>query len=389
MKICGFAKPVRATALILILAASAPARAELAVSANDAKVTLDNGQVKVVPNPPPDTVTIIDLGKSPPQKLAEIQVPASVVGPPLSVAVAPDESIALVTASSRVDPKDPTKQTGDNKLSVIDLKSAPPRVIATLEAGDGASGVSINRAGTLALVANRNEGTVSVFKIEGKTVAPAGKVKVGDEKSGPSHVAIAPDGRSALVTRDGDHGITVLKIEGNQVEATARTFHAGLRPYAVDISADGRVAVVGNVGRGQGDSDTVSVIDMVASPPRTVETVTVGQTPECVKLSPDGKMLAVVIHNGTNRPTNSPFYNSNGKLLLFSVKGTSLTKLAEAPIGHWSQGIAFSSDSKTLLVQNMIEKDIQVFRIEDGKLRDTGQRIALPGGGAGLRTAEK
>jgi DNA-binding beta-propeller fold protein YncE len=238
-------------------------------------------------------------------------------------------------------------------------------------------------------VANRNEGTVSVFAIRGKTVTPAGKVKVGDEKSGPSHVAISPDGRTALVTREGDHGLTLLKIEGSQVEATARTFHAGLRPYGVDISPDGRVAVVANVGRGQGDADTVSVIDMAASPPRTVETVTVGQGPEGIKLSPDGRMLAVVIHNGTNRPTNSPFYNPSGKLLLFSVKGTGLSKLAEAPIGRWSQGIAFSSDSNTLLVQNMVEKDIQVFRIEDGKLRDTGQRITLPGGGAGIRTAEK
>jgi len=43
---------------------------------------------------------------------------------------------------------------------VIDLKSSPPRILATLQAGAGAAGVSINRAATLALVANRNEGTV-------------------------------------------------------------------------------------------------------------------------------------------------------------------------------------------------------------------------------------
>lgn len=388
MRTCGFARLLTAHALLLLIL-SAPSWAELAVSANDAKVVLDNGQVKVVPNPPPDTVTILDLGKSPPLKVAEIPVPASVVGPPFSVAVAPDESIALVAASSRVDPKDSTKQAPDNKLSVIDLKSSPPRVIATLEAGEGASGVSINRAGTLALVANRNEGTVSVFTVSGKDVAPAGKVKVGDEKSGPSHVAITPDGRAALVTRDGDHGLVLLKIEGSRVEVTARTFYAGLRPYGVDISSDGRIAVVANLGRGQGDADTVSVIDMAASPPRTVETVTVGQAPEGIKLSPDGRMLAVVLHNGSNRPADSPFYNQNGKLLLFAVKGTSLSKFAEAPIGRWSQGVAFAADSKTLLVQNMVEKNIQVFRIADGQLRDTGERIALPGGGAAIRTAEK
>ena len=51
-----------------------------------------------------------------------------------------------------------------------------PKVVATLQAGMGASGVSINKAGTLALVANRDEGTVSIFAINGSTVTPAGKV---------------------------------------------------------------------------------------------------------------------------------------------------------------------------------------------------------------------
>jgi hypothetical protein len=40
------------------------ASAQLAVSANDGKVRLDNGVVKTVPNNP-DTVAIIDLGADP------------------------------------------------------------------------------------------------------------------------------------------------------------------------------------------------------------------------------------------------------------------------------------------------------------------------------------
>jgi hypothetical protein len=52
-----------------------------------------------------------------------------------------------------------------DKLSVIDLKVKPPTVIATLESGLGAAGVSINNAGTLALVANRSEGTYSRSRV--------------------------------------------------------------------------------------------------------------------------------------------------------------------------------------------------------------------------------
>jgi hypothetical protein len=68
------------------------------------------------------------------------------VGPPSSVAVAPDESFALVTGAMKLDPADPAKAIPDDKLTVIDLKSSPPKILATLQAGAGAAGVSINRS---------------------------------------------------------------------------------------------------------------------------------------------------------------------------------------------------------------------------------------------------
>lgn len=385
--------PVRTSLLLPLLlvglALPSSAEAQLAVSSNDNKVTLDNGAVKVVPNPAPDTATIIDLGATPPRVVAEISVPGSVVGPPLSVAIAPDQSLALITSSMKIDPADRTKQVPDNRLSVVDLRASPPAVIATLEAGKGAAGVSINRQGTLALVANRAEGTVSVFTIQGKSVAPAGIVRIADDKSGPSHVAFTPDGKTALLTRDGDSMISILAVDGTKVEYTKRDLSAGLRPYGMDISADGSVAVVANIGRGGGDNDTVSVIDLRASPIRVVETVTVGQTPEGIILSPDGKLCAVQVMNGSNKPRESPFHAANGKLLLYRVEGTRLVPLAAAWVGRWSQGIAFSADSRTILVQNMVEKEIQIFRWDGSALQDTGQRIKTNGGPAAIRTAPR
>ncbi len=370
------------------VAAATIAHAELAVTANDNKVVLVNGATRVVSNPAADTVTILDLAVSPPRVVAEIQAPASVVGPPLSVALTPDERLALVTAAMKVDPADPTKQAADNRLSVIDLRATPPRVIATLETGKSPAGLSINRQGTLALVANREEGTVSVFTIQGQTVAPAGKVMIAGEKSGVSHVAFTPDGKTALVTRDGDDRISVLSVDGTKVEYTKRDMYAGLRPYGLDIAANGAFAAVANIGRGGGDHDTISLIDLRARPPRVVETVTVGQTPEGIKVSPDSSTVAVVMMNGSNKAKDSPVYNDNGKVVLFRVSGTSLAKVAEAPIGHWSQGVAFSADGRTILVGNMVEKDVQVFAWDGSTLRETA-RIKVNGGPAAVRTAEK
>jgi DNA-binding beta-propeller fold protein YncE len=379
---------VFAFVLTAVLSVATAANAQLAVTSNDNKVMLDNGTVKIVQNPAPDTVTIIDLKASPPRVLAEIAAPGSVVGPPLSVALTPDESLALVGSSSKIDPADSTKTVPDTRISVIDLKVSPPAVIATLEAGKSAAGISINRQGTLALVANRSEGTVSVFSISGKTVSPVGKVTVADEKSGTSHATFTPDGKMALVTRDNDHKISVLKIDGTNVEYTKRDINAGLRPYGIDISSKGDFAAVANIGLGQGDADTVSLIDVRATPPRVVETVSVGQTPEGIKVSPDGRYVAVVVMNGSNKPKESPFYGDHGKLVILRAANMRLTKVAEAPLGHWSQGAAFSPDGKTILVGNMVEKDVQVFAFDGRALKEVG-RIKVNGGPAAVRTAEK
>jgi YVTN family beta-propeller protein len=375
--------------LLVVLTTAALAEAQLVVSANDNKLILVNGVATVAQNPAPDTVAIIDLKVSPPKLVAEIDAPASVVGPPLSVAITPDESLALVTSAMKINPSDPTKQIPDNRLAVIDLKASPPVVIAQLETGKSPAGLSINRQGTLALVANRADGTVSVFSIKGKTVSPVATVTIADDKSGVSHVAIAPDGKSALVTRDGDHKLSLLSIDDTKVEYTKRDLAAGLRPYGVDINASGAIAVVANIGLGGGDNDTISVIDMKARPPRVIDTITVGQTPEGILFSPDGKLCAVVTMNGSNKPKDSPFFADNGKLLLYRVEGPKLTRVGEAPIGHWSQGVAFASDGRTILVQNMVEKEIQVLTWDGTSLKDSGHRIKVKGGPAGIRAADK
>jgi DNA-binding beta-propeller fold protein YncE len=375
-------------AMALALAAPAAARAELALSANDNKVVLDNGAIRVARDPAPDSLSIIDLSSSPPRLRGEIQVPASVAGPPLSVAVAPNERLALVTASQRHDPADPTKLVPGNGMAVVDLSSNPPRVSATVATGSGPAGVSINRAGTLALVANRAEGTVSVYRIkDGTTVQPAGKVEIGPVSSEVSHVAFTPDGRHALVTRYGDHMVNVLTIDNDKVAKTNREITTGVRPYGLSVSPDGRWAVVANLGRGTGDADTVSLIDLGREPWRVVDTISVGQMPEGIQASPDGRFAAVTVMNGSNKPPGSPFHGP-GLVRMLRIADGRMSIVSEARVGTWAQGVAFSADGRTLLVGNMVEREVQVLRVsEEGKLADTGTRLGVSGGPAALRTA--
>jgi DNA-binding beta-propeller fold protein YncE len=360
--------------------------AQLAVSSNDGKATLVNGVYTVPSNPADDTVTIIDLSVSPPQVIAELKAPSSVAGPPQNVAIAPDESFALVASSMKLNPADPTKIISDNRLSVIDLKARPPAVFATLEAGLGATSIAINRAGTLALVANRNEGTVSVFTIDGKTLTASGKIDFGDPKSGPSGVAFSPDGKLVLVTRDGDHRISVLSVDGTKVEDTKRVMTGGFRPYAVQISPKGDIGVVGNQGANAGDIMTINVIDLKGKAPRIVHTVDVGQYVEGLVFSNDGNFLAVIAQDGSSVAPSHPFHNENGLVVVFSVNGTNLTKVAEAKIGRWPQGVAWSRDGKTLLAQNMVENSLSVLSFDGKSLKVTGE-IKVKGGPEGLATS--
>jgi len=377
---------LRSIVLLTSLAAAA-ARAEFAVAATDNKLILVDGARRVLASHAPDTFDLIDLSARPPRLVAEIPVPTSVIGPPLSLAVAPDEKLALDTSCMKVDPQDPTKQTADDRLSVIDLTTNPPRVIATLQTGLGPAGVAINRQGTLALVANRAEGSVSIFALAGPVVTPQGKLVIGNAASALASVAFTPDGKQALVSRDGDDLVTFLAVDGSRVTRTGRDLrtglHPGARPYGLDITRDGRTAVVANDGEG-----TISVIDLRGEP-RVAQTLRVGPTPEGIKLSPDGTLCAVIVENNSDKAKAAPAFNDFGLLEIFRVADGRLTPAGEAHIGHWSQGVAFSTDNRVLLVCNMVEKNLQVFAWDGATLRDTGQPLVLGGGPVAVRTADR
>jgi DNA-binding beta-propeller fold protein YncE len=361
-----------------------PAFAEIAVVSNDGRATLVDGVQTVVPSPKPDTVSVLDLAGGQAKVLFTVEAPGSAVGPPFSVAVSSDEKFALVAAAMKLDPADATRQVADNRISVLDI--AQKKIVQTVSAGKSPSGLSFNRAGNLVLVANRGDGTVSVFSFAGGQLSPVSVVKVGDEKSGPSHVAITADGRTALVTRDGDHNVVVLAIDGTSVTLTDRVVRSGIRPYSIDITPQDDLAVVGDLGTSTGDNNTVSFIDLKHGPAHVVNSITVGQTPEGLKLSPDGRLLAVAINNGSNLSPKSPFYADHGLLQVWRRDGTSLTKITEAPIGRWSQGVAWSANGRMLVTQSMLDKVIQPFAF-DGKSLKALPPIQLEIGSAAIRTA--
>lgn len=372
--------------LLLAAAMSIPAlaaRADIAISSNDAHTILVNGVPSPAQNPLPDTISVIDLKTYPPKIIATANVPGSVAGPPMAVAIAADESWAVVTGATKLDAAAPGGLSLDHKVSVIDLTTNPPAVVQTLTAGAGGAVVRFTPDEKLVLVANRGAGTVSIFTVKDRRLEPAGTLDTGNPKSGPSGLVILPDGKRALLTRDGDHLINLLHIDGTQVTIDPRPITSGLAPYSIDINKTGTLAAVGNMGRSNGDFDTVQLIDLATTPFRVVFSVAVPPSPEGVKFSPDGRFLAIGSQNGSNKPEGFAFRSPQGLLTMFSVEGSTLREVAQAPIGGWSQGFAFSRDGQTLLAQSMVGRGIDVFRF-DGRVLTRGAPIKVDGGAASI-----
>ncbi len=358
----------------------AVAHADIVLSSNDGHTVVDEkGTLIAPPKPMPDTVSIIDVSHYPPKIKDTIEVPGSVVGPPMAVWVAPDESWAIVTSATKADPQGTNGISPDDRVSVIDLKASPPKIVQSLTSGPGATMVRVSPDGTLALIANRAEGTVSIFTVKDKRLTSAGKLDTGNKASLPSSIVFLHDGKTALLTRSGDNMVNVLHVDGTNVTIDPRPITTGMSPYTMDINAAGTLASVSNMGRGDGDLDTVSLIELTKAPYRVVATVGVPSGPEPQKFSPDGKFLAVGSQEGTTKP-HSPFHQEHGRVTLFAVDGETLKKVAEAPIGKWAEGLAFSRDGKTIMVQSMYERNIDVLRW-DGHSLTVGAPLAIKDAG--------
>jgi DMSO/TMAO reductase YedYZ molybdopterin-dependent catalytic subunit len=75
-------------------------------------------------------------------------------------------------------------------------------------------------------------------------------------------------------------------------------------------------------------------------------------------------------------------------LRVFGLTNKTLAPIAEARVGHWCQGTAWSRDSRTVLVQCMVEREILVFGFDGKRLSPAGS-IKVNGGPAGIRTASR
>jgi len=375
--------------LVTALAAWPPAAlADLMVVGNDEKVVFDAEGNRTFVAPGKDTISIVDItDREAPKILVSFPLMNSIFGPPTNLAITPDERLAIVANSvDWVQDGANWKPAPDNKLYVFDLKASPPKQIATVEVGKQPSGLAINRAGDLALIANRNDKSISVLSIQGNEVKLIDTVTMGDEVAS---VAITPDGKRALATKFPAHKIALLEINGQKVTYTKHDMPVGLWPYNIGVTPDGKIGISadnGNAGAPDGHVDTVSIIDLESTPPRVIDRVVVGDAPEGFAISPTGDVAVAVLLGGASAPKTMWFNTKrNGSLAVLKIDGKKVTKVDEVEVGGLPEGVVFSHDGKYLYVGNYTDRDVSILKVEGTRITDTGKKLKLPGQPASMR----
>ena len=380
-----------AAAIGLVACTTAPmqtGKPEYMVVGIDNKTTWGTDGKLQLSAPGKDVVTIVDIGTDPanPKIVANLPLANSIFGPPTNLAITPNGQLALVADSVEYAADGAGWKSGpNNKLHVIDLTTNPPRLIDTVAVGRQPSGMSINRAGNLALIANRADNSISVLSIEGKQVKLIDTVAIGEHVA---HVVFTPDGRRALAGKFPGHKVALLEVNGQKVTYTKRDLAVGLWPYNVDVTPDGRLALTadnGNNGGSDGNIDTVSVIDLEANPARVIDKVVVGDAPEGLAVSPTGKLAVAILLRGSNNATTEFFYNRNGSVAVLKIDGKKVTKVGEVEVRGLPEGAVFSPDGRWLYVGNYMDSDISVLRVDGDTVTNTGTLLKLPGKPASMR----
>src|SRR6202011_3017141 len=162
-------------------------------------------------------------------------------------------------------------------------------------------------------------------------------------------VAIPPDGKRALAAKAAANKVALLSINGGKVTYDKRDLPGGIFPFNIAVTPDGKLALTADTGNGgspDGNVDTVSVIDLEAAPPRVIDHVTVGDSPEGLAISPKGDLAVAIELRGSNMARTAFFHHSAGAVTALKIDGKKVAKTGEISVGGLPEGAVFSPDGQ-------------------------------------------
>ncbi|OAM89411.1 lactonase family protein [Termitidicoccus mucosus] len=356
--------------------ASAEGLAQAIVIANDDAVIYNSrGESGIRTDAGPGSVTAVVFSGEIPRVATVADIPASLTGAPVSIALHPGRPLVIVTSAMRqVVDAGKAKQEPDNRVSLLRLEDGVLTRIAALEVGSQPSGVSFSPDGSLAYVANRNEGSVSVIEVSENAMKERARVTLAAKEASLAHMQLSPNGTRALATLNNTNEILFMTIDPQGVPVVTQRIKAGKGPYAARFSPDGRVAVVAHIW-----SDEVVFFSVGGGGLHETGRVKTARIPEGIDISRDGEWLAVNCLGGFGVvDTAHPEFGKTGRVYLLQREGDRYVPRDDLPVPDGPQFAVFTPSGKHLAVAGTGSKKLRLFDCADGRLRPAHIDINLP-----------
>jgi YVTN family beta-propeller protein len=224
------------------------------------------------------------------------------------------------------------------------------------------------------------------FAGDGRSCAPAPFVTFESGQVRP--LALAPDGSRLYAVNTPDDRLEIFDVDANGDLVHAASVPVGLEPVAVAAHADGhQVWVVNHL------SDSVSVVDVAATPPHVVRTLLVGDEPRDVVFAGPGGSRAFVTAAHRGQTSGVPLVDlttagiGRADVWVFDTgdPGTPLTKLTL--FGDTPRALATSPDGNTVYAA-VFESGNRTATLSEGLVCDGGAAappcsvagVPMPGG---------
>jgi serine/threonine-protein kinase len=256
-----------------------------------------------------------------------------------------------------------------------------PTVGQTVPANSTPGYMEIAPNGRFAYIANRELGVLSIFDTTRNAVT--GTIKVAE--GGPQFVSFAPDGKRAYVSIfNNARTVNVVGVLDTATNAFIATVPVGVRPFALDVTPDGKKVYVPNH-----DSGSITVIDTATN--NVINTIKVAPNPHWVDISADGKTLYAANHESNvvsmidtttdkvlttvpvgqsphsilRHPTKPLLFNVNYDSNSMSVIDTNTNKVIKTvPTASHPQDITLSADGEHIYIAAVDDNAIQVFSMK-------------------------
>jgi outer membrane autotransporter protein len=276
-----------------------------------------DGRYAYITNNGSGTISVIDTA-------SQTAVGSIKVAPgPIGIAASPNASLVFATSPGTIFANSFDGQT----VSVID--KGTNALVGSLTSGTGPIGVAFTPDGTQAYIANSGSNSVSVINTASNVVALS--IPVGNS---PTGVAITPNGQYAYVANQNQNNAGLpgtVSVIATAAKDVVHTIDVGNSPTGVAITPNGQYVYVTNMNNNNGDSNRISAgtVSVISTATNTVVgTITVGQSPIGVSVTPDGKYVYVSNSNIGNIGNSGPLVG-----IVSVISTVTNTVVASTPLG--------------------------------------------------------